>query len=165
MILLAYVENLQETWLNMRIVLELLGLGSIKYRLAADLKLINILLGISCHSGKFACYICFGLCGLVCGPLRSFQHLADMYAAYPAAGFPHKKMAQFYNVIKPCLINPANLSILIGDHIPIPELHCHMGVGNWCWDLVKVCTTIQSIFFCTELCCSRLDNTALLYLP
>ena len=134
MILLDYVENLQETWLNMRIALELLGLGSINYRLAADLKLINILLGISYYAGKFAFYICYAPCGLVCGPLRSFQHLADMYAAYAAAGFPHKKMAEFYNVIKPCLINPADLSILIWDHIPIPELGgwgSATGAGTW----------------------------------
>ena len=48
-ILLAYVEDLQETWHNLRIVLELLQLDGLSYRLAADMKLINILLGISSH--------------------------------------------------------------------------------------------------------------------
>ena len=124
----------------MRTVLELLGLDKIKYRLAADLKLINVLLGISCHSGKFACFICYGTCELVCGPLRSFRHLAEMYSTYAAAGFPVKKMSQYFNVIKPCLIDPPNLDTLIGDHIPLPELHVGViGVGNWGWDIVKVC--------------------------
>ena len=25
----------------------------------------------------------------------------------------------------------------IGDVIPIPQLHCHIGIANWAWDLVK----------------------------
>ena len=37
--------------------MELLDLSKIEYRLAADLKLINMLLGISSHSGKYACFV------------------------------------------------------------------------------------------------------------
>ena len=45
-LLFDYVEDLRESWHNMRILLELIQLDTIKYRLAADLKLINIILGI-----------------------------------------------------------------------------------------------------------------------
>ena len=76
--------------------MELLDLSKIEYRLAADLKLINILLGISSHSGKYACFVCYGPCNLVSGPLRTYQHLEDMYLEYAAAGFPVKKMSLFY---------------------------------------------------------------------
>ena len=127
----------------MRIVMELLELNKIQYRLAADLKLINILLGISSHSGKYACFVCYSPCNLVSGPLRTYQHLEYMYQAYAAARFPAKKMSMFYNVIKPCLINPSDMGLYIGDRIALPQLHLNIGIGNWGWDLVKVCI-IQS---------------------
>ena len=118
--------------------MELLDLSKIEYRLAADLKLINILLGISSHSGKYACFVCYGPCNLVSGPLCTYQHLEDMYLEYAAAGFPVKKMSLFYNVIKPCLINPSNMELYIGNQIPLPQLHLNIGIGNLGWDLVKV---------------------------
>nr|XP_047140995.1 uncharacterized protein LOC124816038 [Hydra vulgaris] len=46
-IVLAYCDNLQETHKNLVILLDLLKLEDCKYVLAADLKIINILLGIS----------------------------------------------------------------------------------------------------------------------
>ena len=80
-ILLAYIEDLQESWHNLRIILELLRLNTVEYKLAADLKLINILLGISSHSGKYACYLCYGESNLVAGPKRIFKILNKMYEA------------------------------------------------------------------------------------
>ena len=136
-ILLAYVEDLQESWVNLRILLELQQLYKVRYILSADLKLINILLGISSHSGKYACFSCYREATLVAGPPRTYQNLAEAYQAYADANFPKGRMSHFYNVIKPCLINPSNLSSLVGDIIPIPELHSHIGVGNWGWDWVK----------------------------
>ena len=84
--------------------------------------MINILLGISSHSGKFACYICYGKSELVSGPLRTYKNLAAMYKRYEEAGFPEKEMSQYWNVIKPCLINPDDLTLKIGDVIPITQL-------------------------------------------
>ena len=46
-VVLAYCDNLQETHDNLRAVVELLNLQECRYSLASDLKLINILLGIS----------------------------------------------------------------------------------------------------------------------
>ena len=60
-----------------------------------------------------------------------------MYQRFEEAGFPQKKMSEYSNVIKPCLINPGDLSLQIGDVIPIPQLHCHIGIANWAWDWVK----------------------------
>ena len=94
-ILLAYIENLQESWHNLRILLELLQLDRINYRFTADLKIINIVLCISSHSGKYACHICYGTCQLTSGPLRTFQNLKDMYELYREEGFPHKRMQDF----------------------------------------------------------------------
>ena len=108
-----------------------------KYFLAANLKLINILLGIRSYSGKFACYICYGKSELVSGPFRTYKNLAAMYKWYEEARFPEKEMSQYGNIIKPCLIIPDDLSLKIGDVIPIPKLHCHIGIANWAWDWVK----------------------------
>ena len=51
-------------------------------------------------------------------------------------------MSRFYNVIKPCLVSPENLATFIandiGDVIPPPPLHLHIGVANSIWALVKV---------------------------
>ena len=46
-------------------------------------------------------------------------------------------MSQFYNVIKPCLINPSDLSTPISAVIPPTELHLHIGLANWVWNIVK----------------------------
>ena len=54
-----------------------------------------------------------------------------MYEAYHTAGSPVKKMSKYYNVIKPSLITPADLS-------QPPELHLHIGLANWVWDIVKL---------------------------
>ena len=60
-----------------------------------------------------------------------------MYENYASAGHPQKKMSNYFNVIKPCLVKPQDLSLSVSDVIPIPQLHCHIGVGNWGWDWVK----------------------------
>ena len=46
-VVLAYCDNLNESHENLRALVDLLSLHECKYSLAADMKLINILLGIS----------------------------------------------------------------------------------------------------------------------
>ena len=97
-----------------------------EYKLAADLKLINILLGISSHSGKYACYLCYSESNLVAGPKRTLKELNKMYVAHHTTGSPVRKMSKYYNVIKPSLITPADLSQSISSIILPPELHLHI---------------------------------------
>ena len=108
-LVLAYVENIQETHLNIRQILELLNLKDAKYKICGDLKIINIILGLSGHGGKFSCAFCYGECTLVAGPDRTFRHLQEQYEMYKAAGFPVKKMQLYYNVVNPCLLSISNL--------------------------------------------------------
>ena len=49
---------LQESYKNVREVVEKLKLNDLDCCIASDLKLINALLGISSHSGKFSCPYC-----------------------------------------------------------------------------------------------------------
>ena len=59
-IVLAYCEGIQENNHNIRVILELLELQELDFVVAADLKLLNVLLGLCSHSGKFACIYCEG---------------------------------------------------------------------------------------------------------
>ena len=75
-ITLAEVEGLQERHFNLRRLLEATKLEECSFVVAADLKLINLILGISSHGGKFSCPYCEGEAGLVAGELKSFSSLA-----------------------------------------------------------------------------------------
>ena len=54
-IVLAYCEDLEENYSNCRTIMELLRVDELDSVIAADYKLLNILLGLSGHGGKFAC--------------------------------------------------------------------------------------------------------------
>ena len=136
-LVLAYVELLQETHLNIRKILELLNFKDVKYKGCGDLKIVNILLGISGHGGKYACAFCYGQCFLVAGPLSPFRHLQEQYSLFLAAGSPVKKMQLYYNGINPCLLNITHLDAPISSIIAQPELHYLLGVVNWMFDLVN----------------------------
>ena len=69
-LVLAYVEGIQETHLNItRKILELLNLKEVRYKVCGDLKIVNILLGLSGHGGKYACAFCYDDCNLVPEPV------------------------------------------------------------------------------------------------
>ena len=86
-------------YLNIRKILELLNLKDLKFKVCADLKIVNIILGLSGHGGKYSCAFCYGECTLAAGPVRTFRHLKEQYNMYLEAGSPVKKMQQFYNVV------------------------------------------------------------------
>ncbi|XP_065652986.1 uncharacterized protein LOC136080295 [Hydra vulgaris] len=94
-IVLAYCENLQETHKNLAILLDLLKLEDCKYVLAADLKIINILLGISSHGGMYACAWCEGECELFGGLTRTFLSLDLWHQRYMEAGYRSSEMKDY----------------------------------------------------------------------
>ena len=67
-LLLAYVENIQESHHNVKTILELLKFGQVQLKMCGDLKIINVLLCLSGHGGKFACAFCYGESLPVAGP-------------------------------------------------------------------------------------------------
>ena len=69
LLVLAIAEGMQERYENLRIVMETVELNKISCCFATDLKLINALLGISSHSGKYACAYCEGDMSLNVGEL------------------------------------------------------------------------------------------------
>ena len=104
-----------------------------------DLCLLNAILGISSHGGKYACSFCSGPSTLKSGPLRTFGHLKEKYEQYQAAGAKPNKMKEFSNVIQPCL-TVADPGKLVMDVHPLPELHLLMGVVN---HLIKLCINVD----------------------
>ena len=87
LIILAYVENLQERYLNLRKLMEHLSLAEVPgIFIVGDCKILNCLLGISHNSGKFSCIYCEGPKSLSSGILRTFGRLADSYQAFAASG-------------------------------------------------------------------------------
>ncbi|XP_047139778.1 uncharacterized protein LOC124815287 [Hydra vulgaris] len=129
-LVLAYCERVSENHSNMTMIVEKLKLHECKYSLASDMKLINILLGISAHGGKYACAWCEGSSELFSGELRTFQSLNNYYELYSSAGSPVKRMKEYKNVINPCLLKIEDKSLSIIREIPLPELHLLMGFVN-----------------------------------
>ena len=58
LLVMALAEDLQEMYQNLRTIVTKLKLNEIQCSLACDLKLMNVILGISSHSGKHACPYC-----------------------------------------------------------------------------------------------------------
>ena len=75
LLVMALAEDMQEIYQNLRIVVTKLNLNDLQCSLACDLKLINAILGISSHSGKYACAYCHGEMSLQSGKLRAFGSL------------------------------------------------------------------------------------------
>ena len=103
-LLLAHGQGWSETHNNIRSIVELMDFDSIEFSLAADLKLLNVLLGLSSHSGTYACLFCEGAMTLEPGVLRTFASIIINSAEYIAAGSKKSTMAQYKNCIKPCLL-------------------------------------------------------------
>ena len=129
-LVMAFAEDLPESYENMRIIVEVLKLNDLQCCIASDLKLINALLGISSHSGKFSCCYCTGEMKLECGELRTFGSLAKRSAEFASKGSKMKDMKRFKNVIHPSLLKGEPGSNVLSA-VPPPELHLLMGAVNW----------------------------------
>ena len=104
-LLLAHGQGWTETHNNLRSIVELMDFESIEFSLAADLKLLNVLTGLSSHSGTYACLFCEGAMTLEPGVPRTFASLIINSAAYIAGGSRKSTMAEHKNCIKPCLLH------------------------------------------------------------
>ena len=126
---------MQENHHNLRVICELLDIDKLNFVVAADLKLLNVLLGLSSHSGKYACYICEGEMSLESGPLRTFSSLIQNSQAYIAAGSKPASMKKYKNCVNLPLLNlPEDQFVL--DAVPPPELHLIMGAVNQKLELI-----------------------------
>ena len=135
-IVLAFIEGVQENHHNLRVICELLQLHRLKFVVASDLKLLNVLLGLSGHGGKYACYICEGEVGLESGQLRTFSSLIINSQAYADAGRKPKTMQRYKNCVNTPLLDVPE-DHLVQSVVPPPELHLHMGATNKKLELIR----------------------------
>ena len=137
---LALCPGVPERHHNLRQIMEHLQLQKIPHlKVVMDLCLLNAILGISAHGGKFSCSWCDGSSTLQSGTLRTFAHLKQNYEKYAATGFNTAKMKECANVVHECLtIAPPDALVL--DVHPLPPLHLLMGVVN---HLVKLCISVD----------------------
>ena len=145
--IIAIVEGILETYENVKSILNLLGLESIDFVISAtDLKLANILLGLSSHSSRYRCPYCKVSCGLFHLPNRKpreevlrtlgdirksvrdfWDHCNRKYPNNPKDGLKDAK--DFDNCINMPLFNLPD-ETLVMDIIPLPELHLMLGCVN-----------------------------------
>ena len=126
MIVLALVRDVQETYSNLELIFEKSKLRDLKFKLACDLKVLNIILGLSAHGGKHACLYCDGTINQP-GGLRTIANLKSSHESYLCSGGDKRKMSQFGNVVNKCLLEEKE-DVPILDIIPISELHHLMKV-------------------------------------
>ena len=58
MIVLALVRDIPETYENVKLIFKKANLNDIKFKLACNLKILNVILGLSSHEGKHSCMYC-----------------------------------------------------------------------------------------------------------
>ena len=107
-ILMAYCEDLEENYDNCQTILELLRFDELDSVIAADFKLLDILLGLSDHGGKHACIYCEAPKGLEVGTIRTFAGLIKLAEAYKDAGLNPLNMKDFKNVVNVPLLKVDN---------------------------------------------------------
>ena len=110
-------------------------INQLDFVIASDFKLLNILLGLSGHGGKYACIYCEAPKGLVCGQLRTFGRIQECYDNFYASGCNPKKMKEFANVVHPPLITMGSDQTILEVVLP-PELHKMMGATNHLLELM-----------------------------
>ena len=125
---------MQENHHNLRIICELLDLHKLNFVVASDLKLLNVLVGLSGHGGKYACVYCEGEKKLDSGTLRTFGSIIEHNQDYVSAGCPTARMQQYKNISEDQLV----LAM-----IPPPELHLLMGSTNV--KLEVICSYLEKL--------------------
>jgi hypothetical protein len=134
LIVLAIMQDTQERYENIKEILGVLHLKDIDFSVAADMKLINIVIGIQSYGSTYPCAWCESTGTLTTdGQERTLGRIRQQVAAYRNAGSILKSAKSFYNCIHPPLIAGDNSDTILSK-IPPPELHIMLGVTNKIFD-------------------------------
>lgn len=129
LLIIAIAEDIKENYSNLSIILNLLELDKIKFVVASDLKIANLLCGIQSHASKHPCCYCeiSSECLIQCGQLRTFGSLHRDFTAFSSS--TKAKAMEFNNSIhQPLLQEHEDVKVL--NVIPPPELHLLLGIVN-----------------------------------
>jgi len=140
LLLLAVVPESKEDYDILAKFLANLNLEPGLFHLCADLKVINISVGIMSHSARYPCPFCHWQkdSKMPSDTMRSFEGIREWHKKWNDSGAKPDKLKYFYN----CRNDPMGIFPETGrviDHIPLPELHIMLGVTNKLFEeMIKV---------------------------
>ncbi|CAH1113805.1 unnamed protein product [Psylliodes chrysocephalus] len=129
--ILGIAKSAQENYDNVSEIWKILNINNFSCTIATDLKLANILLGITSHSSSYPCTWCFSENNNLenVGLRRTIGNCTNYFEAWRNAGSIMKNSKNYKNCV--------NLSVFTGDKntrvleiIPPPELHLILGAVN-----------------------------------
>ena len=83
---IAIAEDVPETYQNIKQILDIIQLDSLGFHIAWDLKLVNMIMGLSGHGGIHACLYSESEKSVNTGTLRTFGSLNIHLSEFQAAG-------------------------------------------------------------------------------
>ena len=127
--ILAAVCQVPETYNNMHVLINLTKINEIRYKLSQDLKLINIVIGITNHSSKYPCP--YGKCykdensgEWIKGMIRTFRNIMENKENWKKeTRSKRKELKNFKNCENTPLISGVGPDVPIIFSIPPPPLH------------------------------------------
>jgi hypothetical protein len=134
LLIVAIAEDLQENYHNLKVMLSAINIASVRFSIACDFKLANILAGIQSHASAHPCCYCDGR-----SPWNSLATDRTLGAIrrkaekFQEAGGRLSMAKNFANCVHPPLLPGADHIRLI-DLVPPPELHIMLGVVNKIFD-------------------------------
>lgn len=138
--LIGLTEFSSENYHNLSIMWNLLHLidffdGNISTSIAADLKLLNILVGLGSHSSSYPCTWCLAHKDqlFITGKLRTIGECIDNYKSWEKNGSKKQECKNFKSCSNIPLISSQREKKII-ELIPPPELHLLIGVVNTIYD-------------------------------
>ncbi len=125
--ILCCAEQIPELYVNAKIMYDLIHLREVSAKFVCDLKLTNILLGLSSHASKHPCP--YGTCykgpdGIwVSGEQRTFASISNHSENWrEQTGGDRKKLKNFFNCeFEPLMVHLGDEPVLV--HLPPPPLH------------------------------------------
>lgn len=160
LLLLCVVPQVKETYENMKLLFELIGINKIPFRFVSDLKLLLILIGQQTATATYPCpYCCISLTDLrnksnsiKTSDLKTFKNLNDDFQKFCEKNKSKAKAKECNSTINAPLFEEADDLYVIQKCI-IPELHILQGfVNHLFWDgLVKLVGLEKALIWPTNL--------------
>ena len=134
LMILAIAFDVKENYANIKLVFDTLQLNDLKFTLAADLKLLNIIVGIQSHSSMFPCTWCEGTSPFeAAAPQRTLARIKGLVSSFRNSGSTLAQSKTFFNCINMPLIQAQDKAPIL-ETIPPTELHLMLGVTNHIFD-------------------------------
>lgn len=128
--IIAIVYDVPETYGNVKALLDVLAVETIHFKLAADLKLCNVIVGLQSHSCKYPCTWCEAPEPFKEeGDLRTFGSIKRHAKQFADDGGDLKYAQNYFSCTdKPLIEGDSDTTLL--EAIPPPELHLMLGATN-----------------------------------